>query len=45
MNEANNTASIFLADPANHTLTRDQKEFLKHKTFHGNEIVPSTPLT
>ncbi len=32
----------FLADPANHTLTRDQKEFLKHRTFFGNEIVPST---
>ncbi len=32
----------FLADPGNHALTRDQKEFLKHRTFFGNEIVPST---
>jgi len=32
----------FLADPAHYKLTRDQKEFLKHKTFYGNEIVPGT---
>ena len=32
----------FIANPANFTLNRDQKEFLKHKTFFGNEIVPGT---
>ncbi len=32
----------FIANPANHTLDKDQKEFLKHRTFYGNEIVPST---
>lgn len=32
----------FLANPQNHRLTKQQKEFLKLKTFHGNEIVPST---
>ena len=26
----------------NHKLDREQKEFLKNKTFHGNEIVPGT---
>ena len=26
----------------NNQLDKDQKEFLKHKTFHGNEIVPGT---
>ena len=32
----------FIANPANYSLAKDQKEFLKHKTFYGNEIVPST---
>ena len=32
----------FIAKPANYSLDKDQKEFLKHKTFYGNEIVPST---
>ncbi len=26
----------------NHQLDKDQKQFLKHDTFYGNEIVPST---
>jgi len=32
----------FIANPKNYSLTREQKEFLKHKTFFGNEIVAST---
>ena len=32
----------FIANPANYTLNRDQKEFLKQRTFRGNEIVAST---
>lgn len=32
----------FIANPANYSLTRDQKEFLKYKTFFGNEIVANT---
>lgn len=32
----------FIANPKNYSLTREQKEFLKHRTFFGNEIVPST---
>lgn len=32
----------FIANPKNYSLDREQKEFLKHKTFHGNEIVAST---
>ncbi len=32
----------FIANPSNYSLDREQKEFLKHKTFFGNEIVPST---
>jgi type I restriction enzyme M protein len=32
----------FIANPANYSLTCEQKEFLKHKTFFGNEIVAST---
>ena len=35
-------AQDFLADPGNHALDRDQKKFLKHSTFHGNEIVANT---
>ena len=32
----------FLTDPANYTLDREQKAFLKNETFHGNELVPTT---
>jgi type I restriction enzyme M protein len=32
----------FIANPQNYSLTREQKEFLKHKTYYGNEIVAST---
>ncbi len=32
----------FIANTANYTLDRADKEFLKNKTFYGNEIVPST---
>ncbi|MEL7470088.1 MAG: class I SAM-dependent DNA methyltransferase [Pseudomonadota bacterium] len=32
----------FLTDPENHQLDRDQKAFLKHDTFSGNEIVANT---
>ncbi len=32
----------FIASTQNYTLDREQKEFLKHKTFFGNEIVPGT---
>ena len=35
-------AQAYIADPANHTLDRKQKEFLKGKTFYGNEIVLAT---
>ena len=35
-------AQEFLADPANYTLDREQKEFLKSKTFYGTELVPMT---
>ena len=35
-------AHDFLADPRNWALDRDQKAFLKHETFHGNEIVAGT---
>ena len=35
-------ARAFLANPENHALDREQKTFLKHATFHGNEIVAST---
>ena len=35
-------ASAYLANPENHALDRDQKAFLKHATFHGNEIVAGT---
>ena len=35
-------AHDFLADPHNWAVDRDQKAFLKHGTFHGNEIVAST---
>lgn len=32
----------FIANPANYSLNREQKEFLKHHTFFGNEIVAGT---
>lgn len=32
----------FISNPEHFDLTKDQKEFLKHKTFHGNEIVANT---
>jgi type I restriction enzyme M protein len=32
----------FIADPKNYNLNKDQKEFLKLRTFHGNEIVANT---
>jgi len=32
----------FIANPSNYSLTREQKEFLKHQTFFGNEIVAGT---
>ena len=35
-------AHDFLTDPANYALDREQKEFLKNETFHGNEIVAGT---
>lgn len=35
-------AHDFLTDPNNYALDREQKEFLKNGTFHGNEIVAGT---
>jgi len=32
----------FLTNPDNYSLDRRQKDFLKHETFHGNEIVANT---
>jgi type I restriction enzyme M protein len=32
----------FLTNPANYSLDKAQKSQLKHKTFHGNEIVANT---
>ena len=32
----------FITNPEHFTLDRDQKAFLKHDTFHGNEIVANT---
>lgn len=32
----------FIANPDNYSLDKEEKEFLKHKTFFGNEIVAST---
>lgn len=32
----------YISDQNHYTLDKGQKEFLKHKTFYGNEIVPST---
>ena len=38
-------AHEYIADPKHYTLDREAKEFLKSKTFHGNEIVPATYKT
>ena len=35
-------AQEHIADPAHYALNRDQKEFLKNQTFHGNELVGTT---
>ncbi len=35
-------AQAYVADSDNYTLDREQKEFLKNKTFYGSEIVVST---
>lgn len=35
-------AQEFIADPTHYALDREQKEFLKNQTFHGNELVPTT---
>lgn len=35
-------SQAFISDPDNYTLDRDAKEFLKTKTFYGNEIVAMT---
>ena len=35
-------AHDFLTNPENRSLDRDQKLFLKHQAFHGNEIVAGT---
>lgn len=32
----------FLTDPSHYKLDKSQKAFLKHETFHGNEIVANT---
>ena len=36
------TAYDFITNPDHYSLDRRQKEFLKHETFHGNEIVANT---
>lgn len=38
-------AQEYIADPERYALDREQKEFLKNKTFYGNEIVPATYKT
>ena len=35
-------AQEFLTNPANYSLDREQKEFLKNETFFGNELVTTT---
>ena len=35
-------AQEFITDSENYTLDREQKEFLKNETFHGNELVATT---
>ena len=35
-------AQEYIADPSHYTLNREQKEFLKNQTFHGNELVGTT---
>ncbi|GJL73333.1 MAG: SAM-dependent DNA methyltransferase [Nitrosomonas sp.] len=36
------TAYDFITNPSNYALDKDQKAFLKHETFSGNEIVANT---
>lgn len=36
------SAYDYLANPENYKLNKKQKSFLKHDTFHGNEIVANT---
>lgn len=38
-------AQEFIADPTRYALDREQKAFLKGRTFYGNEIVPATYKT
>ena len=35
-------AQEYIANPAHYALDREQKEFLKNRTFHGNELVGTT---
>ena len=35
-------AQSYISNPDNYSLDREKKEFLKDKTFHGNEIVSAT---
>lgn len=35
-------AQSYISNPNNYSLVREQKEFLKNKTFYGNEIVGAT---
>lgn len=35
-------AQEYLTDPKNYQLSREEKQFLKNETFHGNELVPNT---
>ncbi|MCI9469556.1 MAG: SAM-dependent DNA methyltransferase [Oscillospiraceae bacterium] len=39
------SAQEYIANPDHYTLDREQKEFLKGRTFYGNEIVPATYKT
>lgn len=38
-------AQAFLANPENYALGREEKEFMKNETFHGNELVAATYKT
>ncbi len=38
-------AQAFLANPENYALSREEKEFMKNETFHGNELVATTYKT
>lgn len=35
-------AQEYLTNPENYQLNREEKQFLKSETFHGNELVPNT---